>query len=110
MLSKLHKIKFRHFSNITVNVTTMREALILVLLIEGFYEVRVCRCNGFMRRDISTKFHENWYWRSSNIKIFPQQFVGFTNGRTYDMRRSNRRHILSCILVTRQVINVFRIR
>jgi hypothetical protein len=37
----------------------------LVLLIEGIYEVR--RWDGFMWHYIRTKFHEDWGRRSSNI-------------------------------------------
>jgi hypothetical protein len=43
----------------------------LVLLMGGIYEVS--RWDGFMWYDISTKFHEDWYRRSSNIKVMPQK-------------------------------------
>jgi hypothetical protein len=32
------------------------------------YDVR--RWNGFMWHDVHTEFHDDWYWRSSNIKVF----------------------------------------
>jgi hypothetical protein len=55
----------------------------LVLLIEGIYEVR--RWDGFMWHDIHTKFHKDWYRHSSNIKVLPQKCtrsnVGITDGR-----------------------------
>jgi hypothetical protein len=44
----------------------------LVLLAEGIYEV--LRWDGFMRHDIRTKFHEDWYRRLSNVKVLPQKF------------------------------------
>jgi hypothetical protein len=45
-----------------------------VLLIEGIYEVH--RLDGFMWHDKHTKFHEDWYGRSNNIKVLPQKFEG----------------------------------
>jgi hypothetical protein len=44
----------------------------LVLLIRGIYEVH--RSDGFMQHDILTKFHEDLYGHSSNIKILSQKF------------------------------------
>jgi hypothetical protein len=70
--TKFHDDRFRHLSNTTVITATIGEAIILVLLIEGIYEVR--HWIGFMRYDILTKFHEDWYRRSSNIKDLPQKF------------------------------------
>jgi hypothetical protein len=61
-------------SNITVFTATILGALMLVLLIEGTYEVR--RWDGSMWYDVRTKFHEHWYRNSSNIKDLPQKFEG----------------------------------
>jgi hypothetical protein len=44
----------------------------LVLLKGEIYDVR--RCDDFMWHDIRTKFYEDKYTRSSNIKALPQQF------------------------------------
>jgi hypothetical protein len=43
----------------------------LELLMGGLYDVS--RLDGFMWHDILTKIHEDWYWRSCNIKGLPQQ-------------------------------------
>jgi hypothetical protein len=34
------------------------------------------RWDGLRWHDINTKFHEDWYMRSSNIKIMSQKFEG----------------------------------
>jgi hypothetical protein len=44
----------------------------LVLLIEGIYEVR--HWGGFVWHDIHSKFHEDWFRLSSNIKVLPLWF------------------------------------
>jgi hypothetical protein len=61
--TKLHDDWFRHWSDIKINIATIWEAVILILLIEGIYEVR--RWDGFMP-------HDKRYRRSSNIKAWPQ--------------------------------------
>jgi hypothetical protein len=65
---------FRHLSNITVITVTIWEAVKLALLVDGLYEL--CRWDGFMRHDIKTKFYDDWYRRSSNIKVLPQKSEG----------------------------------
>jgi hypothetical protein len=40
----------------------------------------VCRWDAFMWYDTYTKFHEDWYKPSSNIKIMPQEFEGCNVG------------------------------
>jgi hypothetical protein len=49
----------------------VRSLVILVLLIEGIYEVRRFGC--FIWHDMRTKFHEYWYRCSSNIKVLPKK-------------------------------------
>jgi hypothetical protein len=44
----------------------------LVLPMGGIYYV--CSLDGFMLHDILTKFHEDCYRRSSNIKVLPLKF------------------------------------
>jgi hypothetical protein len=44
----------------------------VVLMIEGIN--KISRSDGFMWHDKRTKFHEDGYRRSSNIKVFPQQY------------------------------------
>jgi hypothetical protein len=39
----------------------------LASLIEGIYEVSIL--DGFMRHDIRTKFHENWFKHLSNFTV-----------------------------------------
>jgi hypothetical protein len=55
----------------------------VVLQMEGICDVR--RYDGFMRHDMLIKFHEDWYRRSNNIKVLPEQFeslyVGIADGR-----------------------------
>jgi hypothetical protein len=34
----------------------------------------VRRCDGFIQHHILPKFREDWYRRSSNMKVLPQQF------------------------------------
>jgi hypothetical protein len=63
MRTKFQDDQFRHLSNITVITATVREAVILVLLIEGNYDVR--RWDGFTY-DVS--------WRFKQIKVLPQIF------------------------------------
>jgi hypothetical protein len=50
------------------------KAVMLVLLMGGIYDV--CCSNGLRWHDIHTKFHVDWYRRSSSIKVLPQQFEG----------------------------------
>jgi hypothetical protein len=56
----------------------------------GIYEVR--RWDGFMWHDIGTKFHEDRYRRSRNIKVLPQNILEaamlvLLMGRIYEVRR-----------------------
>jgi hypothetical protein len=51
-----------------------------VLLIGGIYDVH--HSDGFIWHDILTKFYEDWYEHSSNIKILSQKGcdVAITDG------------------------------
>jgi hypothetical protein len=44
----------------------------LVLQMKKDYEVH--SYDGLRWHDINTKFHEDWYRRSINVKGFPRQF------------------------------------
>jgi hypothetical protein len=44
----------------------------LVLLVEGIYGV--FHLDIFMWHDVHAKFHEDWYRRSSNVNVLPQEF------------------------------------
>jgi hypothetical protein len=44
----------------------------IALLMSGIYDV--CRCDGFMWNDLLTKFREDRYRCSSNIKVLPQEY------------------------------------
>jgi hypothetical protein len=46
--------------------------VMLVLLMEGTYEVRCL--DGLRWHDTLTTFHEDPYMRPSNIKVLPQKF------------------------------------
>jgi hypothetical protein len=70
--TKVHEYRYRHLSCVTVITATVWEPVMLELLIESIYESR--RWDGFMLYNIRTKFHEDWYRRSGNIKDLQQQF------------------------------------
>jgi hypothetical protein len=50
-----------------VNKTIVYETAVLVLLTGMIYEVH--RSDGLKRHDIRTKFHEDWFGHSGNIKV-----------------------------------------
>jgi hypothetical protein len=55
----------------------------LVLLMREIYEL--CHWDGLRWHDIHTKFREDWFRNSGNIKVLTQQFdrlyVGITDAR-----------------------------
>jgi hypothetical protein len=55
--TKYHDDRLRNLSNIMI-ITTVWEAVMLVLLIEGIYEVTCWDC--CIWHDIHTEFHEDW--------------------------------------------------
>jgi hypothetical protein len=60
--TKFHDDRFRHLSNITVITVTIRDTVMLVLLIEGIYDVG--HRDGLRRLDINAKFHKDWFSHS----------------------------------------------
>jgi hypothetical protein len=70
--TKFHDDRFGNSSNIKGITSTMSKAIMLMLLIEGIYEIRLL--DDFTWHDIYTKFHEHLFRRSSNIQFFPQKF------------------------------------
>jgi hypothetical protein len=61
-------IKIGSGSNIKVIALIVWEPAVLVLLMGRIYDVHVRRWDGLRRYDIQTKFHDNWFRHSSDIK------------------------------------------
>jgi hypothetical protein len=59
--------RFRHWHNIKVIASTIWEAAMLVLLKWGTHEI--WRWDGLTLLNIHTKFHDDWFRRSSNNKL-----------------------------------------
>jgi hypothetical protein len=69
---KFHGDRFRHSSNIKVIASTIAEAVVLVLLMGGNYEVR--RWDDFRCHDTYIEIHDDRFWHSSNVLwLLPQQ-------------------------------------
>jgi hypothetical protein len=74
--TKSHDDRFRHSSNIKGIASTIWGAVMLVRLMLGIYEV--CFWDGLRWYDtrIGTKFHDDQFSHSSNIKVLLQRFEG----------------------------------
>jgi hypothetical protein len=72
---KRHDCWFRHCSNVKGITSTIREAVVMLLLMRRICDILVHRLDWFVWYRIYTKFLED-YRRSSNIKILSQKFEG----------------------------------